>query len=391
LLLVLLLAALAGCTETVEVTVNAPSSDWQVYGVDTITVTCHPTRYVDYVELLIDSAVVGRDTYPDPTYSFAWDVTRLREGSAHRVQARAISGSREYLSPELLAAVGFRSRLLLDGGDSLWVYRPDGVREAGIVPLEGADPASPRFRPGCGSVVFLWNRKLYEATVLNGQAQLLDSVENGIYDCDASPISNLVAFDGLPAATAHLFIKDGTNPKVQLTHDSDFVIIDSSRFTCTANLDPVFSPDGAKLAYRRESKCLVPGDPHEGETRQDAFVMNRDGSNLVNMTPDMDNGYFSGFTWTFDGRWVLFQGSSKTFAANLGGRVFAIQVSQSAPVAMTCSPGDSVLAYIDPEYHKLCSVRLAWTADTLYVSGEVFLLSGESFGGCVDWVGYSEQ
>ena len=390
---VLLLFLFAACSDKVDVTIEAPSSGWQVYGVDTIPVTCHPARNVNYVELLIDSVVVGRDSYP--AYGFPWDVTHLREGSAHRVQARATAGSREYLSPELLATVGYRSRLVVDGtGESLWVYQPDGMRDAGFVPLAGSNPAYPRFRPGCRQVVFIANRQPYEADVPYGPAQVLDSVENGIYACDASPISNLVVFQGFPAATAHLFAKDGSGTRVQLTHDSDFVLIDSSRFTCTANSSPAFSPDGNKLAYYRESKCLVPGDPHEGETRQDAFVMNRDGSNPVNLTPDLDDGYFSGFTWTFDGTWVVFReglgaAPDRVLAANLQGHV--VEVFGLSPVAMACSPTDSALIFVGGELeHRLHSARLTWTSDTLFANGSS-VLSGLTFGSYIDWVSYTGQ
>jgi hypothetical protein len=348
------------------------------------------------VELLIDSAISGVDTFP--AYGFPWDVTHLREGSVHTVQARAIAGSREYLSPELLATVGFRSRLVMDGsGDSLWVYRPDGTRVTGFVPLAGGNAAYPRFRPGCQRVVFIANRRLYEAEVPSGQAQALDSVENGIYSCDASPVSDLLAFEGFPAATAHLFTRDGSGARVQLTHDSDFVLIDASRFTCTANSNPDFSPDGSRLAYYRESKCFVPGDPHEGETRQDAFVMNRDGSNLLNLTSDVDNGYFSGFTWTFDGNWVLFREGiigvtpdARVLAANRRGHV--VEISGLSPVAMACSPTDSTLIFVGGELeHRLHSARLTWTSDTLHVRGSESVLSEGSFGSYIDWVNYAGQ
>jgi len=396
LLPLLLLLLLGACSEKVEVTIGAPSSGWEVYGVDTVWVTCRPARNVHYVELLIDSVVVGADTYPDPTCSFHWNVADLPEASVHRVQARAISGSREYLSQELLATVGYRSRLVTDGsGDSLWVYRPNGKRDTGFVPLADGNPVFPRFRPGCASVIFLSHHRLSEAEVPNGQAQLVDSVVNGVYSCDASPVSHSVVFEGYPAATAHLFYKDWFDPKVQLTRDSDFVIIDSSRFTCIANSNPVFSPDGLRIAYYRKSKCLVPGDPHEGETREDVFVMNRNGSNPVNLTGAVDDSYFSGFTWTFDGRWVLFRAGTGqipdgVLAANMGGRVVTgLPVS---PVAMACSPTDSTLAYIGTDTeHRLYSVKLGWTADTLYVDGAGIMLSGESFGSFIDWEKYSKR
>jgi hypothetical protein len=396
LLPVLLLLLLGACSDKVEVTISAPSSGWEVYGVDTITVTCHPSRNVYHVELLIDSVVVGADTFPGPMSGFEWDVRQLPEASVHKLQARAVSGSREYLSSVLSATVGYRSRLVMDGsGDSLWVYRPDGKRDTGFVPLDGVGPASPRFRAGCGSVVFLANHKLYQAEVPSGQPQVLDSVDNGIYNCDVSPVWGLVAFDGYPAATAHLFTKDGTSIKVQITHDSDFAIIDSSRFTGIVNSTPVFSPDGSKLAYYRGSKCLVPGDPHENEYREDIFVMNRDGSNPVNLTAGVGDGYFSGFTWTFDGKWLLFrEGTGEVpdgvLAANTIGRVMTgLPVS---PVAMACLPSDSTLAYIGTDNeHRLYSVKLAWTADTLCIDGAGIMLSGESFGSYIDWVDYSRQ
>jgi hypothetical protein len=120
--------------------------------------------------------------------------------------------------------------------------------------------------------------------------------------------------------------------------------------------------------------------------------MNRDGSNLVNLTAGLAGEYFSGFTWTFDGKWVLFRGASQTFAANMSGRVITLQVPQLTPVTMVCSPDDSVIALIDKEsYYKLWSARLAWTPDTLYVGGEPTILSGHWFGSYIDWVNYAGQ
>jgi hypothetical protein len=395
LLPLLLLLLLGSCADKVEVTIDAPSSDWEVYGQDTIRVILYPYRNITILELMIDSAVVGADTYPGPTSSFVWNVTSLREASLHQVQARATSGSHEYLSPELTAIVGYRSRLLVDGApDSLWVYRPDGRRDTGFVPLVGGVPVSPRFVVGCESVVFLTQHRLYGGSVPDGEAQPIDSVANGIYSCDASPVSHAKVFDGYPAGIAHLFYKDWFEPKVQLTHDSDYVLIDSSRFTCIENAGPVFSPDGQRIAYYRRSKCLVTGDPHEGETREDVFVMNRSGTGLVNLTPGLDDGYFSGLAWTFDGKWVLFRRGTnaapdRVLAANLEGH--AVEVAGVSPVAMTLSPTDSTLVWIDAGDRKLHSVKLVWTADTLHPSGAVTILADGAFGSYIDWVRYSGQ
>jgi len=402
-----MLLLLGACSEKVAVTVIAPvdwkGNGWYLYGTSTIEVECRPARNVDYVELFIDSAVVGVDSYPDLFYSgyrytFAWDVSQLPESSAHKVLARAIAGNQEYVSPEVVAKVGFRSRLVVDGRNKTFsVYRPDGKQEASFEPIQNAYPSYPRFRPGCHSVVFIADRKLYEAPWANNQAESLDGVPNGIYSCDASPVSSLVAFEGYPAATAHLFIKDGTSAKVQLTHDSDFVIIDSSRFTCITNSTPVFSPDGTKLAYYRKSKCLVPSDPHENEYREDAFVMSSNGTNPVNLTAGVDNAYFSGFTWTFDGKWVLFRaGTGPTpdgvVAANMSGH--AITGLTIGAVAMACSPDDSTLAYVGLDLeHRLHTMKLVWTNDTIHVGGAGMPLGGDAYAqrSYIDWVKYSGQ
>jgi hypothetical protein len=314
----------------------------------------------------------------------------------HILQGKAISGSREYLSSELQVWVGFRSRLAADGPQkTLRVYCPDGELESSFEPIDTANPSCPRLRPGCHSAVFLADHELYQVTLPYGQAEPLAQVANGIYGCDASPVSDLVAFEGYPAGTAHLFTVDGFGNKSQLTHDSDFVIIDSSRFTCTANSGPVFSPDGGRLAYYRESRCLVPGDPHEGETRQDAFVVDRYGTNPVDLTPGLDNAYFSGFTWTFDGKWVLFRegmnaAPDRVLAANLKGH--AVEVTGLSPVAMSCSPNDSTLAYVGTEVERhLHAAKLSWTEDTLYVNGRGSVLSDSTFKLYLDWVAYSKQ
>jgi hypothetical protein len=322
----------------------------------------------------------------------------LPVASVHILQARAISGSREYLSREDSVLVGFRSRLIVDGLNRTFsVYRPDGKMESYFEPMENAYPSYPRFRPGCHSVVFIADRELYQSPLANNQAELLAQVANGIFSCDASPVSGRVAFEGYPAGIAHLFTVDNFGSQTQLTHDSDFVIIDSSRFACIANSSPVFSPDGSKLVYFRRSKCLVPGDPHENEYREDAFVMNSNGSNPVNLTAGVSDAHFSGFTWTFDGKWVLFRaGTDPTpddvLAANMSGH--AITGLAIPPVAMACSPDDSSLIYvaIDPE-HRLYSMKLVWTNDTLYVGGAGMPLGGDAYAqrSYVDWVKYSKQ
>jgi len=137
----------------------------------------------------------------------------------------------------------------------------------------------------------------------------------------------------------------------------------------------------------------VPGDPYEGDTRQDAFVMSRDGSNPTNLTSEVGDGYFSGFTWTFDGRWVLFREGLDTtpdrvLAADLQGH--AVEVTGLLPVVMACSPDDSTLVYVGTETEcHLPAAGLTWSGDTVHVSGAGSVLSQATFDRYLDWVKYS--
>jgi hypothetical protein len=404
LLPVLLLLLLGACSEKVEVNIYGGSWDgvegrYAAYGVDTVWVMCKPFRDISYVELRIDGVLVGVDTFPGPESRFEWDVRQLPEASVHILQARAISGSREYLSREDSVWVGFRSRIIVDGrGDTFCIYLPDGKTEGCFYLTEDASLSCPRLGPGCHSVVFIADHRLYgRSRSESGPAELLAQVTNGIYSCDASPVSSLVAFEGYPAGTAHIFTVDSFGNKSQLTHDSDFVIIDSSRFTCVENSSPVFSPDGTKLAYFRKSKCLVPGDPHHDETRKDAFVMNSNGSNPVNLTAGVDDADFSSFTWTFDGKWVLFRvgtghNAHGVCAVNMSGHAITGQLVPSAAVA--CSPVDSTLIYVDPDFgREMFWKKLGWTNDTIYAdtAGLPFGEGARTYSDHIDWVRYSKQ
>ena len=151
---------LGACSNNVEVTISTSAdyavNGWDVYGVDTVWVTLHPYYDAYTVELLIDSAVVGVDTFPGPASGFVWNVSQLPEAGVHRLQARAISGSREYLSREDSVWVGLRSRLIVDGSDKTFsVDRPDGVLEVVFTSVDNAEPSYPRLGTDCHSVVFL--------------------------------------------------------------------------------------------------------------------------------------------------------------------------------------------------------------------------------------------
>jgi len=402
LLLVLLLEA---CSEKVKVRVGCSLlvqdalGRYSVYGVETLSVSCWPMRDISYTELSVDSTVVHTDTFPGiESCVFEWDVRQLPESSMHVLQGRAISGSREYLSPERQVMVGFRSQLAVKGSSidrTIGVFWPDGSPAAGLE-FDAATPSCPRLGRGCQTIFFIADHELYRRVPGSDEPEVLVRMAKGVYSCDASPVSDLVVFEGYPAGTAHLFTVDSFRNKTQLTHDSDFVIIDSSRFTCIENSFPVFSPDGTKIAYFRRSKCVVSGDPHHDEFRRDAFMMNSNGTNPVNLTAGVDDADFSSFTWTFDGKWVLFRvgtghNAHGVCAANMSGHAITGLFVPSAAVA--CSPNDSVLIYADPGFGpgELFWKKLTWTTDTIYAdTGALPVGRGaRAWSDHIDWVRFT--
>jgi hypothetical protein len=387
----------AGCYPLVQ---DPVGGRYFVYGVETLSVTCSPVRDVGYTELRVDSVLVHTDTFPGMVSCvYEWDVTKLPEAGMHVLQGKAISGSREYLSSEFQVMVGFRSQFAVKGSSlerTLGVFWPDGTLVGGLT-FDAATPSCPRLGRGCQSIFFIADHELYRRVAGAEEPELLAHIANGIYSCDASPVSDLVVVSGYPAAVSHLFLVDSVRNKTQLTHDSDFVIIDSSRFTCIENSSPVFSPDGRKIAYFRKSKCLVDGDPHEDEIREDAFVMNADGTNPVILTESLNDHDFSSFTWTFDGKWVLFRvGASHAAhgvcAATLSGHVIT---GLLVPTAVACSPVDSSLIYINHSYgdRPLFWKKLSWTNDTIFADSAGLPVGNgaAAYSDHIDWARYRPQ
>src|SRR5262249_50712074 len=63
---------------------------------------------------------------------------------------------------------------------------------------------------------------------------------------------------------------------------------------------PVWSPDGKRIAFVITSQISGPNGYHG-----DIYVMNADGTNMIDLTPDEDNDGFT-FAWSPDSRQIAF-------------------------------------------------------------------------------------
>jgi len=86
------------------------------------------------------------------------------------------------------------------------------------------------------------------------------------------------------------------------------------RPTSSEDFQPVWAPDGKRIAFQRENSTASP------RNRRAIFVINSDGSGLRRVTPwKLDAGDHP--DWSPDGRWILFR--SQSF--DLGGNLHAIR------------------------------------------------------------------
>ena len=106
------------------------------------------------------------------------------------------------------------------------------------------------------------------------------------------------------------------------------------RPTSSEDFQPVWSPDGKRIAFQRENSTASP------RGKRAIFVVNADGTGLRRVTPwRLDAGDHP--DWSPDGRWILFRSPS----FDLGGNIYAIRPDGTGLKQLTdFAPGVEVLS-----------------------------------------------
>jgi Tol biopolymer transport system component len=192
-----------------------------------------------------------------------------------------------------------------------------------------------------------------------GIAPLFASATTAQIDPAFSPDGRLVAYaEGLNLWVAN---SDGTAPR-QVT---------------TAGLNdqmPAFSPDGAKLVFRRASVG-------------DLFAVNLDGTGLVDLTNDADGSEFDP-SWSPDGTRIAYTRSGCTQGTNEGGVcVYTMNANGSNQTNLTTEENFPECPMNAPGFaHRRHSDQPSWSPDSSKIAFAGFFNSCTQSGGGDIWI-----
>jgi TolB protein len=194
-----------------------------------------------------------------------------------------------------------RGRIVLMAGRAIWIMSDDGS-EAREVPVKDILlPAYPSLSPDGRSIVLTDQARnaLYRVDVTSGAATALTR------EADVVPGMSSIAPDGRSIAFAGQ--KNSGYGYNQNQGDNQIWLVDESGAVRAVEANPAsgrtpnWSPDGRRIAF--ESKRGSPDDHYA------VFVMNRDGSGLVQLTDYALNGNHP--VWSPDGKQLVFSWGSE--------------------------------------------------------------------------------
>lgn len=235
-----------------------------------------------------------------------------------------------------------------DGKFAIYTIRKDGTDLRKLTGGEANDE-QPRWSPDGRQIVFISDRsgdlRLYIMKSDGTLQRRLSGTEDTDYLPEFSPKGEMVAFQSRPekAMIAHdiyIIRTDGTG-RTRLTGEG------------TDDMSPRWSPDGAKILFSRAVvtqkywRELSKEDAAAMKRSEEIFLMNRDGSNLQNLTNNNVPDYAA--EWSKNGQTIYFiserDGSPNIYAMQSDGSKVRKVVDGSIVKDINLSPDEKYFAY----------------------------------------------
>ena len=259
---------------------------------------------------------------------------------------------------------GPNGKIIFEGTGELATVNPDGSGRATFRSDLGSAPTDPAFSADGNWVAYAQGRDIWVAAADGSGAPVQVTKEGANDQMPAfSPDGRKIAFVRVSVGGADIFVvnTDGSG-LVNISNDGERI-----------DDRPEWSPDGTRIAYSGDP-CFT-GGPNTPQGGPCVFVMNADGSNKVNLTPEEkraecdDGSQAEGYshahhstdpTWSPDGTRIAFAGYGDIckFNSNLAGEIWLMGADGSGKINLTSDQGTTDLQpAFSPDGQQIAFVR----------------------------------
>ena len=254
-------------------------------------------------------------------------------------------------------------KLMRIAGDAMPVWSPDGRKVAFEGPRDGehnglyvvnADGSgqrmlarrahSPTWSPDGRRIAFSWGPRIYVINADGSGRRTLLNLHQGLSSLSWSPDGRMFSFlqiGGCGEYCLHLYVvdADGSGQERNVTSR----LTGGFRWEYSPASDPVWSPDGQKLAFARLNEGFG------------IYVVNADGSGLRKLTR-RSSGTFAAPAWSPDGRKVAFALGRGEDSDLDNSEVFVVNADGAGQRNLTRNPADDADPSWSPDGRKLAFV-----------------------------------